>query len=81
MPYVVYILKSLKDDGFYYGYTLDLVKRLERHNTGLVRSTKSRTPFVVHYTEEYQTKTEALKREIFFKTIDGYNWLKDNNIK
>ena len=80
MKYVVYILKSQKDNGFYYGYTSNIEKRLTRHNDGLVRSTKSRKPFTVHYTENFESKTEALKREKFFKSIDGYNWLKENNI-
>ncbi len=80
MPYYVYILKSLKDSGYYYGYTLDIEKRLERHNSFMVRSTKSRAPFIVHYKETFESKSRALKREKFFKSIDGYNWLKDNNI-
>ena len=80
MTYYVYILKSEKDDGYYYGYTADLNARLERHNQGLVRSTKSRRPFSMHYFEEFPSKSLALKREIFFKSIDGYNWLKANNI-
>jgi len=80
MEFTVYILRSEKDGGYYYGYTSNLLERLERHNLQLVRSTKSRVPFVVHYFEKYSTKTEALKREIFFKSIDGYNWLKDNSI-
>ena len=80
MNYIVYILKSSKDGGYYYGYTSDLEERLMRHNEGLVRSTKSRKPFIVHYFEVLETKTEALKRENFFKSIDGYNWLKENNI-
>ncbi|MBL0329064.1 MAG: GIY-YIG nuclease family protein [Bacteroidetes bacterium] len=80
MHYYVYILKSLKDNGYYYGYTSDLPKRLERHNSLLVKSTKARAPFVIHYTEMFNSKTEAIKREKFFKSIDGYNWLKENNI-
>ena len=77
---MVYILKSARDGGYYYGYTSDLEARLERHNQKLVRSTKSRTPFSVHYLERFETKTEALKREKFFKSIDGYNWLKEQGI-
>ena len=80
MKYFVYVLRSLKDGGYYYGYTSNLGNRLERHNSFKVRSTKARAPFVIHYVETFLTKTEALKREKFFKSIDGYNWLKDNFI-
>ena len=80
MEFYVYILKSLKDSGYYCGYTSNLESRLARHNALLVRSTKARAPFVIHYFEKFSTKTEALKREHFFKSIDGYNWLKDNSI-
>jgi putative endonuclease len=80
MAYFVYILKSEKTNGYYYGYTSNLTIRLEKHNSGMVRSTKAKLPWKIHYFENFKTKTEALKREKFFKSIDGYNWLKDNQI-
>ncbi len=78
--FFVYILKSQKDEGFYFGYTSDIETRLNFHNEGLVKSTKGRRPFVLHYLEKFESKSQALKREKFFKSIDGYNWLKDNGI-
>jgi len=54
--------------------------RLKNHNLGKVGSTKSRTPFELIYFEEYETKSEASKREYFFKSIAGYTWLKNNKI-
>ncbi len=78
--YSTYILKSEKTGTYYYGHSIDLIKRLKRHNSGFVKSTKSKRPWVVHYKEEFQTKSEAYKRELFFKSIDGYNWLGDNKI-
>jgi len=78
--YVAYILKSLKDHRFYYGSCENLEKRLSIHNSGKVRSTKSRMPFVVHYFEEFISRSEAQKREYYFKSIAGYNWLKTNKI-
>jgi len=78
--FIVYILKSIKDGEYYFGHTKNLVKRLDYHNKGKVRSTKSRIPLIVHYTEKFTSKSEAFKRELFFKTINGYKFLKSNEI-
>ncbi|NUQ40031.1 MAG: GIY-YIG nuclease family protein [Calditrichaceae bacterium] len=78
--FYAYILKSLKDHRYYYGSTSDLKKRLKSHNGGKVRSTKNRRPFELHYFEEFPTQSEALLRERFFKSPEGYAWLKENNI-
>jgi len=78
--FYAYILKSLKDNRYYYGSTADLNSRLQKHNDGEVLSTKSRRPFIIHYFESYPTRAEAMKREQFFKKRSGYKWLKKNNI-
>ncbi|KHJ39518.1 GIY-YIG nuclease superfamily protein [Pedobacter glucosidilyticus] len=78
--YITYILKSIKDGRYYYGSCGDMDKRLTLHNSGKVKSTKSRIPFELFYKEEYETRSEAQKREYYFKSIDGYIWLKQNNI-
>lgn len=75
-----YILKSLKDNKYYYGHSADLDLRLKEHNHGKVKATKGRRPFVVHYYETFATKSEAIKRELFFKSIDGYVLLKQQKI-
>ena len=80
IKFIVYILVSEKDGRYYYGYTSDLVKRLKYHNSGKVKSTKGRRPLRLIYSEELLRKGDALKREKFFKSIDGYNWLKKNKI-
>ncbi len=78
--FTTYILKSIKDGSYYYGNTKDLSNRLKMHNSGKVKYTKSKMPWIVQYTENFESRSEALKREKFFKTIDGYKWLKDNSI-
>lgn len=78
--YFAYILRSLRDHGFYFGSCEHIEKRLTVHNKGKVRSTKGRIPFVIHYSESYATRSEAFRREQFFKSIDGYNWLKNQQI-
>ena len=75
-----YILKSEKDGKYYYGSTNDLKNRLLKHNKGDVKSTKNRRPLKIHYYEEFQIRKEAFQREHFYKSIEGYNWLKFNSI-
>jgi putative endonuclease len=78
--FYTYILKSIKDHGYYFGHCSDLDARLRTHNNGKVRSTKGRRPFIIHYFETFQTKSEAFKREMFFKTVLGRQWLFNNKI-
>ncbi len=78
--FYTYILKSLKDNTYYYGSTSDLNKRLKEHNSNKVKYTKGHTPYKLHYFENYATKSEAVKREKYFKSIDGYIWLKQLEI-
>jgi putative endonuclease len=78
--FYVYILKSLKDNHFYYGSTSNLDERLVYHNKGRVRATKSRIPWRMHYSEIFQTRKEAVQRELFFKSRAGYRWLKANEV-
>ncbi|OEK03308.1 endonuclease [Roseivirga sp. 4D4] len=78
--FFTYILQNDFDQTFYYGHTKNLDERLKRHNQGKVRSTKSKRPWRLHYKEVFQTKSEAYKREMFFKSIDGYRFLKDKKI-
>jgi putative endonuclease len=78
--YYTYILKSTRDDRYYYGSTSNLKNKLKEHNSGKVKSTKSRRPLLIHYYEEYQTKKETLQRERFFKNRSGYKWLSKHGI-
>ena len=59
----VYILISYKDEGYYIGSTTRLSERLERHFSGRVRSTKSRLPLELVYSEETGSLGEARNRE------------------
>ena len=78
--FYTYILKSLKDQTYYYGSTQNLKERLRIHNSGKVRYTKGHLPYALHYYEPFETRKEASAREHFFKSIDGYKWLKMKKI-
>jgi putative endonuclease len=78
--YFTYILKSKNHNKHYYGYTSDLEKRLTEHNSGLSSYTKKFLPWDLIYFEEFSSRTEAVRRENFFKSLAGYHWLKENKI-
>jgi putative endonuclease len=67
MIYWVYILQSLKDESFYIGYTKNLEVRIKEYNEGFTRYTKHKRPWKLVYQEEFNSKTEAIKREYFLK--------------
>jgi len=77
--FTVYVLKSRKDGKRYIGFTSDLERRLSEHNSGMVKSTRNRKPFDLIYTETFTKKSEAMKREKFFKSGKGREFLNSIN--
>ncbi len=73
--FTVYILLSEKDNNRYIGFTDNIERRLTEHNLGKVKSTKNRQPLKLIYTEKYENKSDAMKREKYFKTHPGRNFL------
>lgn len=64
-----YILEC-KDQTLYTGYTTDLERRLKVHNDGKgAKYTKIRRPVKLVYHEEFDNKSEALKREYALKQL------------
>ena len=62
-----YMLRC-KDNSIYSGYTTDLEKCLEAHNSGKgAKYTRNRLPVKLEYFEEFEDKKEAMKREWQFK--------------
>ncbi len=69
MAHFTYILRC-KDGSFYTGYTNDLEKRVQAHNEGKgAKYTKGRGPVELVYFEEFDEKTEAMKREWAIKQM------------
>ena len=71
MAYYTYILRSLKDGWLYVGSTQDVLRRLHRHNLGLVAATKHRLPLDLVWQEEHPTRTAAVRRELYLKSLEG----------
>ncbi len=62
--YYVYILKCA-DTTLYTGITTDIEKRVEEHNSSKkgAKYTKARRPVKLVYSEQVDTRSDALKRE------------------
>ena len=75
--YYVYILQSESDKQFYTGFTKDLQKRIEEHNSGISRATKGRIPLKVVYYEFCLNLKDATKRERYLKTTWGKRYIKN----
>jgi len=63
MTYFVYIIESLKDGSYYVGSTQNLTERMERHNQGRSKYTKTKRPWKLVYTEEHPDRSCATRRE------------------
>ncbi|MDO5707874.1 MAG: GIY-YIG nuclease family protein, partial [Andreesenia angusta] len=65
----VYILRC-SDNTLYTGWTNNLYERLKKHNEGNgAKYTRARLPVELVYVEEYETKSEAMKREYQIKKM------------
>lgn len=70
MPYYVYVLLC-EDDSYYTGYAKDVDSRVKQHVRGMgARYTKLHRPKRLVYTEEFNTRREAMKREREIKKLN-----------
>jgi len=74
--YYVYVLHGQVDRDFYTGFTQNIEKQVGEHNSGKVKSTKSRIPLKLIYYEAYLEKQDVLKREAFLKSGAGKRFIK-----
>ncbi len=65
------------DGTLYTGWTFDLQKRINAHNSGKgAKYTRSRRPVKLVYYETFDSKSEAMKREIEIKKMKRKDKLK-----
>ncbi len=76
----VYILLC-SDNSLYTGMTNNLPKRLSNHQNGKGGAyTRSHKPLKIIHTEEFLTKSEALRREIEIKSWERVKKIKSLNL-
>lgn len=69
--FYIYVLYNKVKNYIYIGYSENLKQRIEEHNSGYSKSTKSYLPLeLVHY-EAYKNKKDAKRRETYLKTNKG----------
>lgn len=71
MNYFVYIVKC-SDNSLYTGIATNLEKRIKEHNgllKGGAKYTRGKGPVVLKYSEEFKTRSLALKREAEIKRL------------
>ena len=61
--YYVYVIQSLKSERYYIGSTGSVELRLQEHNRGKTRSTKSGIPWKVVYVETVENRKIGFGRE------------------
>ncbi|MDD3921054.1 MAG: GIY-YIG nuclease family protein [Eubacteriales bacterium] len=67
--FVTYMLRC-RDGSYYTGYARNAENRLAVHNAGKgAKYTRSRLPVELVYTESYESKTEAMRREVMLKRM------------
>ncbi len=72
----VYVLE-LSDGRYYIGQTNDISKRLYRHNSGQSKYTSKFLPATLLYQEEYVTRSEAVRREKYLKSLKSRQALRE----
>lgn len=74
--YIVYVLQDIHGK-YYKGFTNNLARRFSEHSSGQTKTTKNMSGLKIVYIEEYTTRTEARKREVYLKTAAGRRFLKN----
>ena len=74
--WMVYVLKSEKQERLYVGMSENLERRFNEHNSGKVFSTKGYRPWRIIRTEEFPDSQSAREREKYLKSGYGKMWLK-----
>ena len=81
MNYYFYITYSKTADKFYIGHSNDVNKRLKKHNTNHKGFTGKFNDWIVVYTEQFFTKSEAYKRELDVKSKKSRKYIEELIIK
>ena len=76
--YYTYAIYSETFDKIYIGYSSDVEKRVQSHNSKINHGWTSKyQPWKLVYTEEFTTKIEAMTREKQLKSANGREFIRN----
>ena len=61
--FIVYIIYSIRLNRYYVGYSQDVQKRLDEHNSGISDFTAKTNDWQLRYTESFADGKRAISRE------------------
>jgi len=80
--FFVYVLFSVDYQRIYIGFTSNIESRLFAHNHPSNKGwTKNFQPWKILYTEQYENKSDAMKREKQLKSAKGREFIKNLTLK
>ena len=77
MIYYVYIIYSASADKYFVGQTNNLERRIEEHNLREGRYTSGKGPWKLVFKEEWDSRSETMRREKFLKSGKGREYWKE----
>ncbi|HZL11582.1 MAG TPA: hypothetical protein VFC65_16485 [Prolixibacteraceae bacterium] len=77
MRYFSYVIYAPETHIFYYGYFEDLEKVLEMHNSNQITPTSGKGPWVLLYSETFETRLRAIRQTSFYRSVKGQRFLKN----
>jgi len=73
--FYTYVLFSKSFNKIYIDQSNNLDLRLLEHNSGLCKSTKAYMPWELFYFEEFQTRSDSMRREKELKSHKGRDFI------
>jgi putative endonuclease len=74
--FYTYAIRSLKVNRIYIGLTENIERRVKEHNNGLTKSTQFYRPWELFYSEKFEDRLSARKKEKYLKSGCGREFLK-----
>ena len=77
MPFYIYIVYSPSLDRYYVGHTEDLDNRIFRHTNSGSKSTKKANDWQLKHKEVYNSRSEAMARELQIKKKKSRKYIEE----